>query len=400
MIGHDLRIIRFIDRKTNGVNSPKEDVFVTKDEWTFDKGRYIEFLAIGLPDFFVFAVRQQDNADSIINNDSGDSRFGSWVGVASKIGVNKYQGLQPSGLEREASGMNVIGDTNSIIFSNDGSTAAPNAALAVASLGANMDWAVGYNHAANVGFGPINTRISKPKWGKPADFPQKFRTIRYGSVLDPSTRSIRAGASVVRKSIYDFDGTVVTTNFFPRTNEADITLTVGGATFMPPKVQLVFNFSGYRTVRLAYPISTDGMSTTSSGEGRSVPAESYAIVYTQSSSPYTTTFFRLSINANGGESFVRTTGTPGSDGLHNLSQAITLYTSSAEDVLDNLENKEVLKGMATSMKTKQISYKIKYPTTVPLPYSVITTFKDTYIDVAHSWVIQADFINHVYSIGG
>lgn len=400
MIGHSLKLIRFLDRNINGVDSPLETVFVTKDEWVYDKGRYIEFLAMNLPDFFVFAVREQDNKADLVNTDTGDSRFGSWVGIATKVGTNLYQGIQSSGLEREVSGMNVVGGNSELSFSDNGYTLRNDAPVLAASFGTNQDWALGYNFAKNVGFGPLETRLNKPNWGGSAQLPQYFKTVKFGAALDPTTRSLQKGASEIRKSMYDFDGTVVSTNFYPRTNEASITLTVGGVTYMPPKVSTWSGSLSHRTLYVAQPITTQNLSVTNRGNGRSVPAQTYALVYTQSASPYTTTFFRMGVTPEGNNEFVRSTGTPGVQGLHNLSQAITLYTTAPEDVLDTAANRNVLIEMAASMKTKQISYDISYPTTVPIPFNIITFNSSDKTTLAHSWVIQADFINHNYLIGG
>lgn len=401
MIRHSL-IIRRLINKTVAFNSvPKVLVSVISDTWSYDKGRAIEFIGMGLPNTFTFVALSTDQPDNE-GQLNGDSRAGSWAAYATKIGANRYQAVQPTGLELEPTGVAIFGDYNSNVFSTTGYDISQFGQTAASPMGINTDWALARAQCPDVVFGIINSRVNRPLWGRPDPLPARFQVLAYGSAFDKNTRSIQSGASTVRKGMYDFNGTVVSTNFYPRTSPE----IVGGCTFMPVNTLTDSTSINFIFRETAMPVMSGGLSETDGGAGRVTPSKLYVLVYTETIRPYKTWEFRLGINDDG--SFVfenRGPNQPGSNGYNTASEATALFTSNPDDVLDNADNRATLKGMYFNALARQFSYTMHYPIAIPNNFKVYvgtTTMANNTIgwQLTDTWVTYADFINHDYTIGG
>lgn len=391
MTAHNLKMYQLVSRTTNWRDSPEIIVSVVSDKWTFDKGREIEFLAFGLPETFAFIVDGLRNEDE--GQRAGDCRAGSWSGLAVKIGMNRYQGTQGSGLSNEASGLLAFGTANSIPFGK-----LSNAQVSGFAMGTNIDTALGQGYAANVNSGVVAERISVPEYGDPLYLPSTIRTLSFGSAMEQSTKTIRSGPSMVRRAMYEFDGAFASTQFYPRTDTATA---IGGVTYASARTAEYLTSAPRYLVDSAIPIQEGGVSEKRAGDGRVGVWHMYFLAGGTNTTPYQVHYLLLDVQPDGSFTFANSTGfTPNSTtGLDAATEAFTTFTDDKANTANTSANQEILKQMYYATKMRNNSFVIKRPMLVPQRFNVFVNSTTTGKLITYSWVISADFINHEYTIG-
>lgn len=391
MTTHSLKLLHLQGRSTPWRNSPQVTVSVIQDRWTFDKGREIEFMAMGLPQSFIFIV------DSKIQDQegqrAGDCRAGSWCGQATRIGLNRYQGIQATGTNNEASGLIAFGTANSTSFGK-----VPTSNVSGIALGANIDVALGQTAAANVSSGAVADRMSFPEFGRPKTPNSRIRTLAFGNAVDQATKTIRSGPSVVRRAMYEFGGDFATTQFYPRYDSNDA---VGGVTYGSCYTA---DYQGLPTGAIkasALPISEGKVSEKLNGDGRTAVWRVWAIAGAENNTPYKYHYLVMYVEADGTLKYGASTGsTPNStNGDSILSEAYTIFSDDKFNTANNSENQDILKRAYYAAKTKSQNFTVKRPIVVPNAFFPLTEKTKKGHLITQSWIISADFINHEYRIG-
>lgn len=391
MTVHSLKMYRLVGRSTHWKSSPLITVSVVADRWYFDKGREIEFLATGLPEQFAFIVDAKVNLTE--GQRAGDSRAGIWAGLATRIGINRYQGIQSTGMSNEASGLIAFGTGISIPF---GKISTSN--VSGIAMGANIDVALAQGYADGVIAGDVQSRVSYPEFGGAKTPPQTMRTLAFGDAVEQNTKTIRQGPSGVRAAMYNFDGAVASTQFYPRYDSNDA---VGGFTYAQAYTA---DYQGLITGALyasAKPISVGEVAEKKDGNGRTAVWRMYFLAGGTNTSPYQVHYLLMYVEPNGSFAWANTTGaTPNPTlGASYASEAYTIFTDDKANTADNGNNREVLEQAyyAASMRSK--SYVIKRPMVVPHAFNIFTNKTTSGNQLTQSWLISADFINHEYTIG-
>lgn len=390
MTAHTLKMYQLVGRTVAWRDSPEITVSVVSDRWEFDTGREIEFYAMGLPESFGFVV------DGLRNNQDGqrwgDSRSGSWAGLASKIGPNKYQGIQSSGTSNEASGLIAYGTAVRVPFGHANANEAGTLPLGVYSDGALVE-----GYSKGVVLGSNEARFTQPEFGGPLALETTIRTVLFGDAVDQQTKTIRQGASKTREAMFRFSGAVATTQFYPRT---DSTQAVGGVTYATARTSdYQGNIEGVLYAS-AKPIEVGDVAEKKDGNGRVATWKQYFLAGASNVSPYQPHYLLLDVGENGSFAYSANTGfTPGPNGAYLGFAALTIFSDDKQNTADNVENRDVLKNLYYSTMARNKSYVIKRPMVVPHAFNIFTNKTTNGNQMTQSWLISADFINHEYTIG-
>lgn len=392
MTVHSLKMYQLVSRTTKWYESPLVTVSVVADRWYFDKGREIEFLAMNLPRAFTFIVdARQNNAEG---GRTGDARSGSWVGLATQIGPNRYQGIQSTGTTNQASGLIAFGTANSVPFGRISTSA-----VAGITMGANIDKALGGSYAADVVAPAVAERITYPEWGTPPTPADTIRILKFGEALEQNTKTIRSSPAIVRSSMYKFDGTVATTQFYRPTGGN----AVGGVTYCAAhSTDYTGNGRNPAAMASAVPISEGGVSEKKDGDGRTAVWERYFLAGGTNVSPYRVNYLLMVVAANGTFSYeLGTNVTPnGTNGSSYGSEAFTIFSDNPEDTNNAIANQNLLRDTYLGIKAKSNNFTIKRPMVVPHRFRVRTNVNESLTDtLTMTWLVSADFINHEYGVG-
>ncbi|ABF22584.1 minor structural protein [Lactococcus phage Q54] len=390
MTAHTLKMYHLTSRTLSWRSSPEVIVTVVSDRWQFDTGREIEFYAMNMPDSFAFVV------DGLRNNQDGqrwgDSRSGSWAGIASKIAPNKYQGIQASGTSNEASGLIAYGTAVKVAFGHANGNEAGTLPLGMYSDGALVE-----GYSKDVVIGSNTARFTKPEFGNPADPDPTIRTVLFGDAVDQQTKTIRQGASKTREAMYRFSGALATTQFYPRTDSNNA---VGGVTFAYGKTVDQVILAELTLMASAAPISDGAVSEKKDGNGRVATWKQYFLAGASNVSPYQPHYLLLDIGENGSFVFGSNSGfTPGPNGAYLGFAALTIFSDDKQNTADTLENRAILTNLYYSTKARNRSYVIKRPMVVPHRFNVVSNKTLLGYALSESWLISADFINYEYTIG-
>lgn len=388
MTVHSLKMYQLVSRTTSWRSSPLVIVSVVADRWYFDKGREIEFLAMNLPRAFTFVVdARQNNAEG---GRTGDSRSGSWVGLATQIGPNRYQGIQSTGTSNQASGLIAMGTSNSIPFGRISTSAVSGIAM-----GANIDKALGGSYAADVAAPPVAERITYPEWGAPPAPDNTIRVVKFGEALEQNTKTIRSSPAGVRSSMYNFDGTVATTQFYRPTQDN----AVGGTTYCA-SYSYFYVSKFLAAMDSAAPISEGLVSEKKDGDGRTAVWERYFLAGGTNTSPYRVNYLLMVVGTNGVTSFEAATNVniPANGGSFG-SEAFTIFSDNTADTASNTENMDLLRNTYYGMRAKSNNFTIKRPMVVPHRFRFRTNEQSVGHTLTMSWLVSADFINHEYGVG-
>lgn len=390
MTVHSLKMYRLVGRATSWRSSPEITVSVVTDRWTFDKGREIEFLAMGLPESFAFIVDSGRNDQE--GQRAGDSRAGTWAGLATKISPNRYQGIQSTGMSNEASGLISFGTANKIPLGK-----IPTAIVSGVLMGSVIDVALAQSYAKDVVSGNVENRMSFPEFGKPRAIDATIKTLAFGEAMENSTRTIRSGPSVVRAAMYKFNGAFASTQFYPRTDNSNA---VGGVTYAIGYTVDQVVLKELTAIASNAPITEGKVSEKRDGDGRTAVWARYFMAGGSNVTPFQVHYLLMDVNTNGSFSWVNSTGsTPGADGSIAAPEALTVFTDDKENTANTLENQNILKQLYYSTRMRSNSYVIKRPTVVPHRFNVVSNETLLGYQLTYSWLISADFINHEYTIG-
>lgn len=391
MTVHSLKMYQLIGRATSWRSSPEITVSVVTDRWTFDKGREIEFLAMGLPESFAFIVDSGRNDQE--GQRAGDSRAGTWAGLATRISPNRYQGIQSSGMSNEASGLIAFGTTNKTPLGK-----IPTANVSGIAMGANIDVALAQGYAKDVVSGNVENRMSFPEFGKPRAVDATIKTLAFGDAIENNTRTIRSGPSTVRAAMYKFNGAFASTQFYPRTDNSNA---VGGVTYAIGYTVDQVVLKELTAIASNAPITEGKVSEKRDGDGRTAVWRMYFLAGAENISPFKVHYLLMYVNENGTFSFLYEPGrTPnGTTGDSHASEALTIFTDDKENTANTVENQNALKQLYYSTRMRSNSYIIKRPTVVPHRFNVVSNETLLGYQLTYSWLISADFINHEYTIG-
>lgn len=392
MIGHMLNMYVLqgagINYKTKEV-----EVMVTQDRWEYARGRDIQFMAVGLPDTFAFVVEEQRNVtpDALIR--TGDCRQGSWAGIASKIGVNQYQGTESTGVANSASGLIAFG-TNTRF---DLGTVQDRQQTARVALGEKINMALVRAYAS--GYSNTITQNQKLK-SAPYSYadvelpPDYYHQNTFGTALDAQTKTVRSSPAEVRQATYERTGEILTTAFSSY-GEGKI----GGLTFLGKGIK-----TGVDKMRnISIPLLGNGLGEAERGGQPNAVWSGYTIAGGRNTSPFNIHFLRMDVAANGDLSFQRAeNGNPSASGQGDVWgwHGYTMYSDDLADTADTPENRQLLTDTYLASKARETIYKINYPICVPVRFSTMVSKDASYFQRANMWTTEADFINHNYTIGG
>lgn len=392
MVMHNLKLkVLPNNRNINITAVPLTMVTVTKDTWTYNTGREIEFIGVGLPKKFAFVVSGQDNSDEAIN--TGDCRSGSWSGIASEIAPNVFQAIEGYGSENAASGLAAFGTARRVPMYGG---------VAFASMGGPLAYGLASAYVGGYSSLTAANRFNLPKNGRPQALPTWFYSVNLGTAFDVNTKTVRGTPSEIREALYKFDGTLATTNF-NRLNGAN---QVGGITYMSGYSN---SYMGLPAGRLGYssvPVTSGGISDVTDGFGRGVNWTRYFIAGGTNTSPYQIHYLFMEIGVDGNPTFSSTQGfTPPADGGAYGSEAFTYYSDNKDDTFPNTDNMDILKSAYHGTLARSRQYSIHRAIEMPNRFNI--RIKDYYnnagaisgSELAYSWAIYADFINHEYKIG-
>lgn len=397
MIGHMLKMYVLTDKNKDWKDKEIE-VMVTADQWEYAQGRNIEFIAVGLPEFFAFAVAEQRNTttDTLIR--SGDCRQGSWAGIATKIGMNQYQGIQSTGVANSASGLLGVGTASHLELT---ATKAGGNDTARAGLGTRMDSSLVNSYAKGADVAGLfkDGGINLPFYSnKVLDTPPGYMyPANFGSALEPTTRTIRGTPAQVRKEVYDRTGGIATTCFDSYGENK-----VGGLTWLSRGIQVVGTTPIEAMRMLAEPYTANQMGEVTRGSQGNATWYRWMIAGGTTTTPYQVHYLLLTIAPDGTQTWNSSTGiTPSSEsGSGYAPEAYTMFTDEKAATADNETNRNVVLEAYYASKSKESSYKINYPVCVPVAYTRPIDRVGGKTTGINKWTTRADFINHEYIIGG
>ncbi|MFD2821582.1 hypothetical protein ACFSZP_22060 [Paraglaciecola agarilytica] len=384
-----------VDWKENKMN-----VMVTADRWHYATGRDIEFIAVGLPEQFAFIVQEPEvkTGDGLIRN--GDCRKGSWAGMASKIGVNKFQGIQSTGMANPVSGLITLGTTWSISYNEI--IAPEERGTGRTMLGERNDFALGSSYAKGVDTpSGKKVQIRRPYYSDEVyDYvPSRVYRTQFGDTVESDTRTIRTLPSGIRREFYKRTGAIATTCF-----ESYGGNLIGGITHLA-------NSNRYwKNPTPSYEISKQYLPQTEGGVGETVVGNRgqgawrrWLIAGAEKTSPYKGFCLLLNVNADGTFSYSNNQNlAPGTHGRDHYPEAFTFFSDTKSDTDNNSDNRKILLEAYLAARTRTTAYKVKYPIMVPVKFQKARYIKGTSAEmpITSLWTTEADFINHEYTIGG
>lgn len=394
MIGHMLTMYVLKDRNTN-YKSNEIEVMVTADRWEYARGRDIEFLAVGLPDKFAFVVEEQRNTtpDALIR--SGDCRQGSWVGLASRTGTNKYQAVEATGVENQAGGLVALGTSTRF----DLGTVQDRQQTARVALGEKINYALALAYSSGMqstitqnqklALSPYSYSMEQP--------PNYYYANTFGEVLDTQTRTVRTSPSEVRRATYERTGEILTTAFSSY-GEGKL----GGLTYLGKGAARTNISNTDKTRFISNPMTGDGMAEAELGGKPSVTWVAWTIA---GGVPGTTNahFLSLTINTNGTFSWnYNGNWNPSATGQGDVRgwNGFVMFSDDKADTADTPENRQLLIDTYNASKARETVYKINYPIYVPIRFAAMTNNAADGFYISNLWTTEADFINHNYTIGG
>ncbi len=396
MVQHNLKLrVLPNNRNINIAEVPLTMVTITKDTWSYSTGREIEFVGVGLPKKFAFTVAGQDNAFESVA--LGDCRSGSWAGIASETSPNVYQGIEGHGSENSASGLINFGTQRRVPMGNEVENNVSSAAMgAVLTYGLASSYVGGLTHLSN------SQRFFLPKNGRPQSFPAWFYSVNLGEAFDNDTKTVRGTPAQTRQALYKFDGTVATTNFSNITG----TNQIGGVTYMSGYSSSHLGSPAGRIGNSSVPVTTGGVSDSTDGFGRGVNWTRYFIAGGTNTPPYQIHYLYMEVQPNGELTFSNTQGytSPSSGGAYGT-EAFTYYSDNKDDTFPNSDNMDILRSAYYGTLTRSREFSIHRAIEVPNRFNI--RLRDYFnnsgalsgSELAYSWTVYADFINHEYKIG-